>query len=295
MIELFLKHPIGAIGYSFIILALLSIWIHRKIWVWGSFLLISCAFAYYGNLIGLQAFIPLILVGGCYFFASEDISGFWRLFACMSAAIITIALYTHFVKGFNNILLYPNWRSSASAMTMNIYANYDKGLLGLLILGLYLPVIKSRKELYGMLLATIPWMVLSGIIILALTQYLQIISWDPKFPLITPTWLILQLFFVVIPEEVFYRGFIQREIAKNLNNSFGGALAVLITSLLFALIHIFFIQNLAFIVVVFVTSILYGTIYQLTKKIESAILTHLFTNICHFFFFTYPMLTPAIA
>ena len=290
MIELFFKAPVSAIGYAFLILALLSIWIHRKIWVWGSLLIASAAFAYYGGLIELQGFIPLIILAGCYFMAGEEISGFWRLFTCLSAAIITIAIYTHFVKGFNNILLFPNWRSSTSAIAMNIYANYDKGLVALLILGLYLPVINSRKEIYRMLLATIPWMLLTGIVILSLSKYLQIVEYDPKLPYITLTWFILQLFFVIIPEEVFYRGFIQKEIAKNLNNTFSGPLAILTTSLLFSLIHILFIPNLSFIILIFTTNLLYGTIYQLTGKIESSILTHLFTNTCHFLLFTYPML-----
>ena len=143
-----------------------------------------------------------------------------------------------------------------------------------------------------MLLMTVPWMIFSGIIILILTQYLHMIRWDPKLPTISLAWLTLQLFFVVIPEEVFYRGFIQREIAKNLNNPLGGVFAVLITSLLFSLVHLLFIPNLAFIVVVFITSLLYGAIYQISDSIESAILTHFFTNICHFFLFTYPLLSP---
>ncbi len=290
MIELFFKHPLGAIAYSFLILAIISIWIHRKIWVWGSLLAVSLAFAYYGNLIEIQALIPLAIVGGCYFFATEELSQFWRLFTCMGAAIITIALYTHFVKGFNNILIFKGFRASLDAIPINIYANYDKGAVAALILGLYLPVIKTRKQLYSCLLATIPWMIFTAFMIISLTQFLQIIKWDPKLPLITLMWLTIQLFFVVIPEEVFYRGFIQNEIAKRLNNPFGPTLAILITSLVFAMIHIIFLPNFAYITTVFITSILYGTIYQLTGKIESSIITHYFTNICHFFFFTYPML-----
>ncbi len=291
MIELFFKHPIGAIGYAVLTLALLSIWIHRKIWVWGSLFAVSLAFATYGSVVTLQGFIPLGLVAICYFFAKEDISGFWRLFASLSAAIITIALYTHFIKGFNNILLFPDWRSSLSAIPMNIYVNYDKGAVALLILGIYLPVIRKKNEIYQMLLATVPWMILSSVTIIFLSQYLEIIKWDPKLPLISLTWLIIQLFFVVIPEEVFYRGFIQKEIAKNLNNRFSGLFAILSTSLLFALIHLFFIPNLFFIACTFVISLFYGGIYQITGKIESSIICHYFTNICHFFFFTYPMLT----
>jgi hypothetical protein len=132
-------------------------------------------------------------------------------------------------------------------------------------------------------------MVLTFIIILSLSNYLQIVKWDPKIPLISLTWITVQIFFTIIPEEVFYRGFIQREIAKNLNNRFAGVFAVLVTSLLFTLIH-FFTQNLAFLVLVFIASLLYGGVYQITGKIESALITHFFVNTCHFFFFTYPML-----
>lgn len=291
MVELFFKHPIGAIGYAFLSLALLSIWIHRKIWVWGSLFAVSLAFATYGNVITLQGYIPLGIVAGCYFFAKEDISGFWRLFATLCGAIITIALYTHFIKGFNNILLFSNFRSSASAISINIYANYDKAAAALLILGIYTQVISSKKALFRMLLATVPWMILSSALIISLSEYLGIVKWDPKLPAISLSFLFVQLFFVVIPEEVFYRGFIQEEIAKNLKNRFSGVFAVLATSLLFSLIHLFFIQNLSFIACTFVISLFYGGIYQITGKIESSILTHLFTNICHFFFFTYPMLS----
>ncbi|MBM3192860.1 MAG: CPBP family intramembrane metalloprotease [Chlamydiae bacterium] len=290
MIEFFFKHPIGAIGYAFLSVAIFSIWIHRKIWVWASLFGVSLAFATYGNVITLQGFIPLGILAGCYFFAKEDISQFWRLFASMSAAIITIALYTHFIKGFNNILLFQGFRSSPSAIAMNIYANYDKAAASLLILGIYLKVIKSKKELSHMLLVTVPWMILSTILIISLSQYLQIVTWDPKLPTISLPWLFVQLFFVVVPEEVFYRGFIQKEIRKNLNNRFSGLFAVLATSLLFSLIHLFFIPNLAFIACTFVMSLFYGGIYEITQKIESAIITHYATNICHFFFFTYPML-----
>ncbi len=290
MIELFFKHPLGAIGYGTIILALISIWIYRKFWVWGPLLALSLSFAYYGNLIDLQSLIPISAVGVCYYFSSKDLSGFWRLFSSLTAAIITIALYTHFVKGFNNILLFPNWRASIDAIPINIYANYDKAVVALLILALYTPVVRSKKELQRTLFIALPWMIFSSLVILSLSSYLQIIKWDPKLPLISLTWLTIQIFFIIIPEEVFYRGFLQHEISKNLNNRFGGVFAVLAISLLFTLIHLFFIQNLSFLSLVFVASILYGTVYQITGKIESAILTHFFVNTCHFFFFTYPML-----
>lgn len=293
MLTFALHHPIAATGYAFLIVALLSIWIYRKIWVWAPLLAISYTFAYYGNIIELKALAPLTILGFCYFFASKNITGFARLFATLAAAIITIALFTHFVIGFHNILLFPNWQASKASLSINIYANYDKALVALLILGLYTPsLIQSKKELYDMLIKTLPWMLLAGAVILALTQFLQILHWDPKLPSITPTWLLLQLFFVVLPEELFYRGFVQKELADNLNNPLAGLGAIVITSLLFTLLHILFIPNLAFLVTVFITSLFYGGIYQITRSIESSILTHYFVNLCHFFFFTYPINRP---
>ena len=291
MITLFFQHPIALVGYVLLILAILSIWIHPKIWMWGPLFGASGVFAYFGHVLDPAGLIPLAIVGTAYYIASRNISGFTRLFVVMIAAIITIGIYTHFVKGFHNLLVAANWQRSPDAQTINIYANYDKAAVALLILGLYFHrPIQSKKELYSMLAKTLPWMLFAAIILLPLSQFLEMVHWDPKLPLITPTWLVLQIFFAAIPEEVFYRGFLQREIALRLNNPMAGPFAVLIVSLLFALLHLFFVPQLTFVLAAFVASLLYGTIYQLTGRIESAILTHLFVNICHFFFFTYPVL-----
>jgi len=291
MLTLFLQHPIAAIGYLLLILAIFSIWIYPKIWMWGPLLITSGVFAYFGSVLDPMGLIPLVIVGAAYYLASKNISGFARLFIVMTAAIITIGIYTHFVKGFHNLLIVANWQASSDAQPINIYANYDKAIVGLLILGLYFhKPIQSKKELYSLLAKTLPWMLLSALVLLPLSQFLEMVRVDLKFPLITPTWIILQIFFAVIPEEAFYRGFLQREIALRLNNPMAGPFAILIVSLLFALTHLLFVPQLTFVIAAFVASLLYGTIYQLTGRIEGAILTHLFVNLCHFFFFTYPVL-----
>ena len=141
-----------------------------------------------------------------------------------------------------------------------------------------------------MLAKTIPWIVLTLAVVLGIAYYLHMVKVDLKLPSITLLWLLIQIFFVIIPEEVFFRGFIQREIRKNLNNSAAGVLAVLVASLLFTLLHIFFIPDMSYLIAVFLTSLLYGAIYEMTGAIESSILTHLTVNTVHLFFFTYPML-----
>jgi membrane protease YdiL (CAAX protease family) len=99
------------------------------------------------------------------------------------------------------------------------------------------------------------------------------------------------LIFVSIPEEAFFRGFIQRELYQWFgSNPLAASGSILITSAFFTLLHLIWVANLPFLGLVFIASLIYGTIYQVTKSIESSILCHFGLNVIHFFFFTYPAL-----
>jgi membrane protease YdiL (CAAX protease family) len=123
--------------------------------------------------------------------------------------------------------------------------------------------------------------------------YLDVVRFDPKLLLLLLLFPFANLFLVVIPEEVFFRGFIQREIYESLLKGMpklAGASAVFLTALFFTLMHIFWVQSLPFLTLVFVAGCVYGAIYQYTKAIESSILCHILLNVTHVMFFTYPAL-----
>jgi uncharacterized protein len=285
-----LANPLGALAFFFFIVTFVSLWLYKRVWVWLPLFGASFAFAYFGNVVTPLALVPTAILMFCHGMLSQKITGFWRLLIVMVAAIVSFGLLTHFIKGFNNIELLSTWKVSKDSVPIRLFANYDKPIAALFIIAFYLPLIQSKKEVKKIIVPTVLWGLFTMIIILGLAYYLEMIRFEFKLPAASLLWLILQIFFVVIPEEVFYRGFLQREIAKDLNNKVGGILALFTVSLLFALTHLLFVHEAKFFVAAFVSSLLYGGIYLITGAIESAIVIHLLVNIVHFFFFTYPML-----
>ncbi|MED7819214.1 CPBP family intramembrane glutamic endopeptidase [Francisella sp. 19S2-4] len=98
----------------------------------------------------------------------------------------------------------------------------------------------------------------------------------------------VNLIFTCMPEEIFWRGFVQTKIKTYTSP----IVAVLITSLMFALIHIIF-AGIFFAILAFIASIIYGLAYIKTRKIEVSIICHYLVNIGQFIFFTYPILSSA--
>jgi membrane protease YdiL (CAAX protease family) len=96
------------------------------------------------------------------------------------------------------------------------------------------------------------------------------------------------LMFTSIPEEAFFRGFMQNELVKYFKNTTREKLAALfLTSIIFTLAHVYWSPNIAVLSFVFFASLLYGGVYLISGKIESAILTHFLLNIAHMIFFEY--------
>jgi membrane protease YdiL (CAAX protease family) len=291
MKELFFNYPLAVAAYSILMLATISIWIHKKIYIWGSLLVIALAFSYYGKIIEESGFVFLGILALSYFYSSKPMPPFWKIATLITTTIITIGAYTHQLKGFNNLLVFSKYRLSTDAIYVNIYANFDKGVISILILGLLTKVIETKKELARMLLILVPYSIFSCFIILFFSNYFHLIKYDPKFPMSAILWLIIQIFFVVIPEETFYRGYVQKEIYENLkDHRLKALIAVISQAALFSLLHLFIIPKLSILAISFGAGLLYGGIYQLTKRIESSILLHLSVNVVHFFFFTYPAL-----
>ena len=67
----------------------------------------------------------------------------------------------------------------------------------------------------------------------------------------------------------------------------GKILALILTSVLFTATHIYWSPNLEILAFVFLASLLYGSVYLISGKIESAILCHFLLNLIHMTFFSY--------
>ena len=159
------------------------------------------------------------------------------------------------------------------------------------MLALSIPLISSRSTLLRVLKFTAPMSIIGILIMMGISLHFNLVKWDPKIPVIIFIWLFDNLIFVSIPEEAFFRGFIQRELynrfGKNAWAAFG---SICVTSIFFTLLHLIWVADLPFLCLVFVASVIYGSIYQVTESIEASILCHFGLNVTHFLLFSYPAL-----
>ena len=117
--------------------------------------------------------------------------------------------------------------------------------------------------------------------LMVLVVYGLITGKQPGFREVGYSFFIIQLVLVAIPEEVFFRGYLQMEFGNNYR-------AVIIVSFLFAVAHLLIvcatngglgvcIQN----GLTFFPSLVMGYLFMKTKTLWSSIFFHFFANILH--------------
>lgn len=291
----FATHPLSSCSFIMLILTILSFWVYRRIWVWGTLLASACLLAYYAKVMKPTFLIPVFFLLLAHWVLKSDIKGLPRFLTAFIATLLSLALNFHLIPDINNFLLASAVQISPNAPAFDYYWNFDKPFIALFILGLHLHLIENKEEFINISIKTCVFFVfmLTGFIFSSL--YFNILNFDFKLPLIGVAWLIGNLFFTVIPEEVFFRGFLQRQISHSIHYRLGPYLANFLVSIGFAFAHYFFISSPVYISMAFIASFLYGLIFHLTQSIESCIFCHYGLNVVHFIFFTYPMLTSALS
>ena len=98
----FIHHPIASLAFASLILAFISLWIHREPWLWGSFLAVACIFAFLGKLIEIKIFVALALLSGSHLALTTKLKGGGRLIVISIPFILSIVFMGHFFAGFHN-------------------------------------------------------------------------------------------------------------------------------------------------------------------------------------------------
>ncbi|MCE2983167.1 MAG: CPBP family intramembrane metalloprotease [Parachlamydia sp.] len=243
----------------------ISLWIKRDPKIWFPLFSLSLLTGLIAGLLtwmALPFILALILLWQAYHRNSHLL-----LFSLLTAFSLLFRLIH--VPGFPPYFVNPSFAIGLKNL-----------LLGLFPLALIVPLAKGwqdwKKALKGLALG------LSGIGLLALLALLsKAIHLNFKIPPNLAAHLFSNLVLVSIPEEGFYRGFIQASLSRYLN----APLAILLSSALFTLSHIFWSPHPAILVFTFLASLLYGGVYHSSKKIESAILCHFCLNFIYMTFF----------
>ncbi|WP_298775441.1 type II CAAX endopeptidase family protein [uncultured Shewanella sp.] len=222
-----------------------------------------------------------ILIGLSLAYKTPSFRPFWRYVSLAIISIWALALFFHFVPGFNNLQVLNKVTASKDSMPFSIYLNIDKPMLIFTLILAYPPLLGKIKAvtLKPIIFTLIPLFALLPIASLlgALKPELSLPGW---------WWLFAfnNLILVCVAEEALFRGFFQQVISAKC----GWIIGLLIASILFGLAH--FAGGALLMIFATLAGIGYGLIFHFTGRLWAAILCHFAFNFAHLAFFTYPML-----
>lgn len=258
--------------------------------IWLAPFLTSVVVGLWAGLIELAA-LPFIaaFVLCAYLLGNAKLGTHQRVAGIVAVVVLSAGFMVHVVPGFTNYKAISEVTFSGGASPYTQYFNYDKALIGLVLVALYVPICRDVTSWRAILLRAIPWGLLVSGIVVSLAVLIGYVRFDPKLPSEFILWAWVNLFFTCIPEEALFRGFVQRGLQERLGASrHGDVIALAVTSLLFGVAH--YAGGSRYVFLATVAGFGYGWIYQRTRAIESSILVHFMVNALHFVFFTYPAL-----
>ncbi|OIN83971.1 CPBP family intramembrane glutamic endopeptidase [Francisella sp. TX07-6608] len=279
------------LAYILAIVTLLSLWM-IKFRIFGYITITtSLVFALLSGVLNLTGLLVICVIGILIYlsFYFKDKKGVSLFFFIISAVILFLN-YMHFFPGFNNICIIKNAQISQDAIAFSLYLNYSSIIptYFLLLFSSEIGILESSNKLLLIIKSGIFYGLLASFILIPISYLFDFIRFDFKLTQYTLVFIFVNLIFTCLPEEIFWRGFIQSRLEKYFNS----IIAIIITSFAFAFIHIAF-AGTRFALLAFIASHIYGTAYSKTRKIEASIICHYLVNIGQFIFFTYPILAKA--
>jgi len=214
--------------------------------------------------------------------------GTLRGFALAVVLALSAGLLAHALPGFDNPRVLDGVRLSADSAPYTKYLNFDKGAMGLLLLGLVAPQRTARRSHVSaaMLVSRIA---VAAAVVMAATVAVGYARWDPKLPAWWPLWLWSMVFLTALPEEALFRHVIQCGLQDWLGGTVRARwIAMAVAGALFGLAH--FAGGWTYVALATLAGIGYGWIYAASGSIAASILAHTGLNLIHLLFFSYPSL-----
>jgi membrane protease YdiL (CAAX protease family) len=179
---------------------------------------------------------------------------------------------------------------SPGAAPFKLQLSPDKILAGLIVAAtVWDRYIRSSQELSAAIRQATPLIFINVMIVIALSIGIGYLNFAPKFTPLFFIWAAHNLLFTCIGEEIFFRGFIQHQLATSFAEMRNGQwLALAISSILFGLVH--FGGGTSYVLLAVVAGFGYGYVFMRTQRIEMSVLAHFIMNATHFLLFAYPRL-----
>lgn len=259
---------------------------YRSPWLWPFAGAIAAALV--SGYLSAPALVGLGLLGLLAYLASRTQQAWWALLYGTSTAVLALALALHWVPGFNNPVLVANVKFSEDAMPFTQLASFDKAAAGLFLLA-FLCQRASAAEWATMLRRTAPVAAVTAAAVIVAASAIGYVRPDPKLPAYTALFLATNLLFTCVPEEAFFRGFLQERLARALAPTpRHQVLSVSCSAVLFGVAHA--AGGATYFMLATLAGLGYAYAYAITRRVEAPIAVHFAVNAVHFVGFTYPRL-----
>ncbi len=217
--------------------------------------------------------------------------GALRGFALAVTLAMSAGLLAHAFPGFANPRVLDAVVLSHDSVPYTKYLNVDKGVMGLVLLGLVAPARTARPS--RLPAPVLLWrFALLATVVIAATIAAGFARWDPKLPAWWTMWLASMAFLTALPEEAVFRHVVQ----GGLQHWLGGTLrarwiAMAVGAVLFGLAHL--AGGWPYVALATLAGLGYGWIYAASDSIAMSILAHTGLNLVHLLFLSYPALKAA--
>ena len=207
----------------------------------------------------------------------------------LNTAVVVLALVAgfHIAPGFSVITLYENTVLSDKTAWSGLYFTADKPVFGLFLLLAYRDrLCRTISTFVAALKTTAPSMVVGISVVYALALGLGYVEVDATASALVILWCLRNLFFTVIAEEVFFRGFVQHKLTEAIAHRHAVWLSLAVTSVFFGAVHLY--GGWQYALLAMIAGLMYGYVYVKSGRLEMAIVGHLALNTGHVLLLSYP-------
>jgi uncharacterized protein len=256
-----------------------------------SWLVLFTAAVVAGPIVGLltwPAVLALVLLTALAWASERQKAAGPRRVLIALAVVLALAIALHRVPGFFNPLIADRIRITPDAAPFTLYANFDKGAAGAVLLAFFAPRARTWKELGAQFSPLLLGAVVTSTVVFGTALAIGYVRVEPKYPDLTPIFLALNLFFVCVAEEAMFRGLLQERMTLMLEGRgrHWQLVPIAVSALLFGAVHAAGGPQL--ILLATLAGLGYSWTYARTRKIEAAILVHFIVNAAQFLLLTYP-------
>lgn len=279
----------------FICFASISIWLFKKSEISISLAMIFSFITFFLGYISYPSLLLIILFALASFFYVNSKNKYLKFLIFILISVFIFILMKNLIPDSKGISVFQGIKFSPISAPFSMKINIEKGVCGIFLAAFIIKKRKSFSEWKKIIREIfIPLVVLVAVLMTPaiLTNF---VKFDYKIPDGLLLFILNNLLLTCVAEEVFFRGFLQKNLFDFFNNDLkmkksATMFSILIASMAFGYFHLY--SGFLMAIFAFIAGIGYGYAYQKSWKLESAILVHFGLNFIHFLFFTYPAYKP---